>query len=286
MAYRRHWIALVVVIAGSFAVLGGYGPRIRSAAPPVPGRVVGPGGEALFDGDAIRRGQAVWQAMGGQEVGSVWGHGAYVAPDWTADWLHREAMFVLDRWARAEGAGSWAALGPERQAALRERLELTMRPNTFDPATGTVRLGPERAGRGVERVLVHGRREPLPQRGLPLRAERGVAPRPLGAGPAVEHERRLAVEPVRGPVGRDVGAVPPDGADLLAAHRLPDALPAADRVAVEDHLAAGADDALGDGRRSGADARPVAAQDGERAGDHDGEGDPVGAVAQGRDLRR
>jgi nitric oxide reductase subunit B len=106
--------------------------------------VVGPAG-ALFDGDAILRGQGVWQAMGGQEVGSVWGHGAYVAPDWTADWLHREAVFVLDRWARAEGAGSYAALGPEHQAALRQRLEHTMRRITLDPETGTLRLGPERA---------------------------------------------------------------------------------------------------------------------------------------------
>jgi nitric oxide reductase subunit B len=145
MSYRTHWIALVAVMAVSFAVLGGYAPRIRSSAPPIPERVVGPTGETVIDGAAILRGQGVWQAMGGQEVGSVWGHGAYVAPDWTADWLHREATFVLDRWARAEGAGSYAALGAERQAALRERLARAMHRNTLDAATGTVRLGAERA---------------------------------------------------------------------------------------------------------------------------------------------
>lgn len=145
MPYRSHWIALAAVMATSFAVLGGYAPRIRSSAPPIPDRVVGPAGDVVTDGAAIRRGQGVWQAMGGQEVGSVWGHGAYVAPDWTADWLHREATFVLDRWARAEGAGSYAALGTERQAALRDRLSRAMRRNTLDPATGTVRLGAERA---------------------------------------------------------------------------------------------------------------------------------------------
>ena len=36
--------------------------------------------------------------MGGMEQGSIWGHGSYVAPDWSADWLHREAMALLDRW--------------------------------------------------------------------------------------------------------------------------------------------------------------------------------------------
>ena len=48
----------------------------------------------------IEAGQNVWQSMGGMEVGSIWGHGSYVAPDWTADWLHREAVFMLDDWAR------------------------------------------------------------------------------------------------------------------------------------------------------------------------------------------
>lgn len=45
--------------------------------------------------------------MGGMEVGSVWGHGSYVAPDWTADWLHREAVFILNDWARAEAGRSY-----------------------------------------------------------------------------------------------------------------------------------------------------------------------------------
>jgi nitric oxide reductase subunit B len=145
MSYRKHWIALLAVIVGSFAILGGYGPRIYSGAPPIPERVVGTDGKTLFDGEAIQRGQNVWQSIGGQEVGSIWGHGAYVAPDWTADWLHREATFVLDRWARAEGGGSYAALAPERQAALRARLAATMHENTFDARTGSVRVGPERA---------------------------------------------------------------------------------------------------------------------------------------------
>jgi nitric oxide reductase subunit B len=145
MGYRRHWIALAIVVGGSFAVLGGLGPRIAGGAPPVPARVVLPDGRTLLDGDAIRRGQAVWQSLGGQEVGSIWGHGAYVAPDWTADWLHRAARSILDGWARAAGAGSWADLAPEGQAALRERLIQTVRPNTWNPETGVVTVGPEGA---------------------------------------------------------------------------------------------------------------------------------------------
>jgi nitric oxide reductase subunit B len=144
MRYRRHWIALVLVMLAGFATLAAYAPRIRSAAPPIPERVLGPGGEVLLTAEDIQRGQNVWQSIGGQEVGSIWGHGAYVAPDWSADWLHREAVYVLDRYAHAAGASSYQDLAPERQAALRQRLETQMRTNTYDPKTGAVTLSRER----------------------------------------------------------------------------------------------------------------------------------------------
>jgi len=79
------------------------------------------------------------------EVGSIWGHGSYVAPDWTADWLHRECELILDDWARSEQARPYAELGPEPQAALRERLRLTLRANRYDAATGTLTIEPVRA---------------------------------------------------------------------------------------------------------------------------------------------
>src|SRR5581483_1022327 len=82
---------------------------------------------------------------GGQEIGSIWGHGAYVAPDWTADWLHRESMLILDRWAQTNGEGSYSSLSPERQAALKARLESEMRTNTYNPTTGKITVSRSRA---------------------------------------------------------------------------------------------------------------------------------------------
>ncbi len=83
--------------------------------------------------------------MGGMEVGSIWGHGSYVAPDWTADWLHREAVFILDEWAKGEAGRSYLELEPERQAALRERLTRLMRRNGYDPVTRALTIEPVRA---------------------------------------------------------------------------------------------------------------------------------------------
>jgi nitric oxide reductase large subunit len=108
----------------------------------------------LFDDETIRDGQNVWQSIGGQEVGSVFGHGAYVAPDWTADWLHRESVFTLDSWARAEGAQDYASLDVERQASLRARLEREMRTNTYDPATGRLTISPTRA-EAIEKLTAY-----------------------------------------------------------------------------------------------------------------------------------
>src|SRR5688500_15185753 len=119
MSYKKLWTWLTFVIVSSFAVLGYFGYVRYIQAPPVPERIVSTDGALVFTGDDIRNGQAVWQSIGGQEVGSVWGHGAYVAPDWSADFLHRELVFMLDKWAGSEGASSYASLSPEKQAALR-----------------------------------------------------------------------------------------------------------------------------------------------------------------------
>ncbi len=145
MPYRKLWIALSLVLLISFAVLGGVGYKVLSNAPPIPAQVASSDGRALFSGDDIRDGQNAWQSIGGQEVGTVWGHGSYVAPDWSADWLHRECVFILARWAKDSGAESYQSLDVEQQAALQARLEQLMRRNTYDAATNRITLDPVRA---------------------------------------------------------------------------------------------------------------------------------------------
>jgi nitric oxide reductase subunit B len=144
MKLRSHWIALIVVVIASFAVLLGQKRELDRSQPPIPAAVVAEDGRVLFEGDDIRRGQNVWQSLGGQQIGSIWGHGAYVAPDWTADWLHRESTFILDLWAARAGAAGYEALPAEQKAALRERLRALLHDNRHDPATGILRLEPER----------------------------------------------------------------------------------------------------------------------------------------------
>ncbi|HRX85095.1 MAG TPA: nitric-oxide reductase large subunit [Phycisphaerae bacterium] len=154
MKVGRLWVALIAVIAISFSVLGYFGVELYRTKPPLPDRVVTTSGKVLFTGQNIRDGQNIWQSMGGQEVGTVWGHGAYVAPDWTADWLHRECVWLLDHWAEEAHGESYADLGPEEQAALRERLKDELRKNTFDAKTGDLVITEDEA-QAIAAVAAH-----------------------------------------------------------------------------------------------------------------------------------
>jgi nitric oxide reductase subunit B len=142
---RRLWWTLAVLFIVSFGALGWIGGEIYREAPPIPEFVVADNGSVLYTKDDIQRGRQVWQSMGGMQVGSIWGHGSYVAPDWSADWLHREAVTLLDAWAQREHGVDYPALGMEAQAGLKARLKAEMRTNTYDPATKTITVSADRA---------------------------------------------------------------------------------------------------------------------------------------------
>ncbi len=145
MKTRRLWIGFIAVITISFALLLYYGREIYREAPPVPEKVVTVTGEVLFSGQEIKDGQNVWQSLGGQQVGTIWGHGAYQAPDWTADWLHREAVYMLDALAIASHGKSYDELEGDQQAALQVLLQKDLRTNTYDRETGVLTVSSLRA---------------------------------------------------------------------------------------------------------------------------------------------
>lgn len=141
---KKLWLTFGLVIGLSFAVLLYYGVEIYQNAPPIPEKVVSSDGKILFTGEEILDGQNVWQSIGGQEVGSIWGHGAYVAPDWTADYLHREALFILDAWANADYGMPYEKIPDEQKMVLQSRLKKEMRKNTFNASTKTLTISPIR----------------------------------------------------------------------------------------------------------------------------------------------
>ena len=117
---RKLWLGLAALLVASFSVLLWAGGEIFRAAPPMPERVLAEDGSTVYTRKDIETGRQVWQSIGGMQLGSIWGHGGYVAPDWSADWLHRESVQVLDRAARrTPGRLAGATAGDDAQEHLR-----------------------------------------------------------------------------------------------------------------------------------------------------------------------
>ena len=133
--YKKLWCMLVAVLIGAFSILGYYGFEVYREAPPIPQQYVSESGEKVITHDDILHGQTAWQTTGGMQVGSVWGHGAYQAPDWTADWLHRELTNWLDISANQEFGKNFAALDEEQQTLLKARLTKEYRGSKVENGT-------------------------------------------------------------------------------------------------------------------------------------------------------
>lgn len=145
MSTKKLWTLFSFVILTSFSVLLWFGRDIYIEKPPIPTKVVTEDGNTLFTKKDILDGQNVWQSTGGQELGSIWGHGSYVAPDWTADWLHREVTYLLSLYAEQEFSTHYDSLDKEKQALLQSRLQTNMRKNTYNPTTQEILVSTERA---------------------------------------------------------------------------------------------------------------------------------------------
>jgi nitric oxide reductase subunit B len=142
---KKLWLLFAGIVIVSFAVLGWVGTRIYQQAPPIPKKVITSDGRVPLTANDIEEGQNIWQAMGGMESGSIWGHGSYVAPDWTADWLHRECMFILNSWSHVRAGEVYEKLPDDRKAEMQQELTTAIRKNTYAPATGILTIDSVRA---------------------------------------------------------------------------------------------------------------------------------------------
>jgi nitric oxide reductase subunit B len=125
MVLSPLWLqgAILTFVVG-FAILAYLAIRIYRDHAPIPARITTEAGETFLTGEEIRRGQEHFLTYGLMEYGTVYGHGAYLGPDFTADYLHRAAVLMEEHY------------GGGRAAADRMRDEL--RANRYDPKTGTL----------------------------------------------------------------------------------------------------------------------------------------------------
>ena len=123
----KGWLqAVALVVLLGFFVLGLLAYRTYQAQPPIPDRVVDGQGNVLFTGKDVSRGQQVFLNNGLMEYGSVFGHGAYLGPDYTADYLRRSSDLVRDSYG-----------GASSDAAVQKTID-DLRTNRYDAKTETL----------------------------------------------------------------------------------------------------------------------------------------------------
>ncbi len=151
---KRLWIGLGLLLGVTFAVLLWMGGEVYRSAPPMPDRVANATGQVLYSRDDIETGRQVWQSFGGQQLGTIWGHGALIAPDWSADWLHRESDALLELWAQRDFGHAFAALRTADQEVLKLRVREALRPNTYEQGSKTIVVSDDRA-QAISTVAAH-----------------------------------------------------------------------------------------------------------------------------------
>jgi nitric oxide reductase subunit B len=125
----KGWVQVVaLVLLFGFFVMGLLAYRTYDAKPPIPTRVLDEAGRTLYTAADVQAGQQVFLHNGLMEYGSVFGHGAYLGPDFTADYLRRASDLVR------------AAYGGARSDSATRRTIEDFRTNRYDERTGTLTL--------------------------------------------------------------------------------------------------------------------------------------------------
>jgi nitric oxide reductase subunit B len=136
----RH-AAILVMIAG-FTILSIVTVQTYDNAPPIPARVIDESGATVFTRDDVLRGQEVFLKYGLMEHGTLWGHGAYLGPDYSAEYLHRLAEIARDTLARQRYGTPYATLERGPALEIAEQVRGTLKANRYDPASDTLRFSP------------------------------------------------------------------------------------------------------------------------------------------------
>jgi len=125
------------MIAG-FSVLSVVTVFTYTNAPPIPGEVVDTAGNVVFTGGDVRKGQEVFLKYGLMEHGSLWGHGAYLGPDFSAEYLHRLSEITAETVARTQYGKPMRELGADEQSAVLAATSRTLKQNRYDPHSGVL----------------------------------------------------------------------------------------------------------------------------------------------------
>ncbi|MGA2079612.1 MAG: cbb3-type cytochrome c oxidase subunit I [Holophaga sp.] len=130
--------AVILVMIFGFSLLTLVTVKTYQGAPPIPARVVDPAGQVVLLGKDIKEGQEVFFKYGLMEHGTLWGHGAYLGPDYSAEYLHRLAEIGQDTLAKARYGKLFKDLDSGQAMEIGETLKVQLKQNRYDPKTDTL----------------------------------------------------------------------------------------------------------------------------------------------------
>jgi len=134
--------AVAFTFVMGFAVLILLTFKAYQNAPPVAARVVDATGALVYTGDDVRHGQEVFLKHGLMDNGTIWGHGAYLGPDFGAAVLHDWATDLAQRTAKSRFAKAYSDLDIAERAAVDGEVGALLKTNRYDPKTDTLTLLP------------------------------------------------------------------------------------------------------------------------------------------------
>jgi nitric oxide reductase subunit B len=134
--------SVILVMAAGFAVLIWVSVRSYVNAPPIPERATDQAGETVFTHDDIVAGQQVFLKYGLMENGTIWGHGAYLGPDFSAEYLHTLALDTVEVRAESLYGKEISRLTAEERAAVYAEARQSLKENRYSPDTGRLALTP------------------------------------------------------------------------------------------------------------------------------------------------
>ncbi|RJX34236.1 MAG: nitric-oxide reductase large subunit [Desulfarculus sp.] len=138
---RMKWYFLLCIFGALVVALIGYVYTERDL-PPYPGKIVTEQGQVLSTRAQVLAGQGVWQKYGLMDLGSVWGHGTYRGPDFTAQALHNVGQFMRGYLAQTKFNKPYAQLGTEQRGALDALTIEAIKKFRYDKAKDTLVLDP------------------------------------------------------------------------------------------------------------------------------------------------
>ena len=84
----KGWVqAVAFVMLLGFTIMAILAMRTYALSMPLPDKIIGNDGKVIATAEQIQHGQELYQSRGLQQYGSVLGHGAYIGPDFTAEYL-------------------------------------------------------------------------------------------------------------------------------------------------------------------------------------------------------